>query len=247
MKTGFKVGDAALVAAALAALMMAAPAQAGETSPPAQAHNWGGLYIGGTAGYLWGSSQHCDGGTGPSSCGNTFSVNGFTGGGTLGYNWQIDDFVLGTEADLSGANAKGGTTTNGTYSCGGSGPICRSELDWYGTVRGRLGYAGWDDHLPSVGGNSNWLPYVTGGLAYGRIYASAGAPIVTSNGGVRFGWTAGAGIEYAPVKHWSVRIEYLYTALGKLFYDTAHACGLKSCTATDNSYNNVRLGADYHF
>ena len=247
MKTGFKVGGAVL-AVALAGFMLAGPAQADSAQPmPTQTYNWSGLYIGGTTGYLWGNSQHCDGGTGPNACTNSFSVRGFTGGGTLGYNWQADDFVLGVETDLSGASAKGGTSSNASYGCGGSGPICRTQLDWYGTVRGRLGYAGWDDHLPSIVGSRNWLPYVTGGLAYGRIYASVGAPIQTSNNDIRFGWTFGGGIEYAPVKSWSVRLEYLYTALGKLFYDTAQKCGFKSCTAVGNYYNNVRIGADYHF
>src|SRR5690348_1492372 len=187
MKTGFKVGGAAL-AAALAGFMLAAPAQADSTQPmPTQTYNWSGLYIGGTTGYLWGNSQHCDGGTGPNACTNSFNVRGLTGGGTLGYNWQADNFVLGVETDLSGASAKGGTSSNASYGCGGSGPICRTQLDWYGTVRGRLGYAGWDDHLPSIAGSRNWLPYVTGGLAYGRIYASVGAPIQTSNNDIRFG------------------------------------------------------------
>jgi outer membrane immunogenic protein len=32
---------------------------------------------------------------------------------------------------------------------------------------------------------------------------------------VRTGWTAGAGIEYAPSERWSLGLEYLYTDLGK--------------------------------
>lgn len=225
---------------------MAASAWA-DSSPSAQAYNWSGLYIGGTTGYLWGNSQRCDGGTGPNAYTNSFSVRGFTGGGTLGYNWQVDDFVLGMETDLSGDSAKGGTSTNAAYSCGGAGPICRTQLDWYRAVRGRLGYAGWDDHLPSIAGNRNRLPCVTGGLAYGRIYISAGAPIVVSDNDVRFGWAFGGGIEYAPATKWSIRFVYLYTTRGKLFYDTAHVCGFKSCVAVDNQYSNVRMGADYHF
>jgi outer membrane immunogenic protein len=201
----------------------------------APVYNWSGFYVGATAGYIWGSSQHCD----LPACSSTFNVDGFTGGGTLGYNWQMANWVYGLETDFSGSAAKGSfPTVAGVYLCGGSG-LCHSSLDWFGTVRGRVGYA-----------SNTWLPYITGGFAYGGLKASLGdgIPATTSATGTRGGWTLGAGVEYAIApQHWSVKLEYLYMHLGNLFYDTAQVCGNLSCTSVHNNFNVVRLGVNYRF
>lgn len=195
-------------------------------------YNWTGLYIGGTVGYVWGRSQHCDT---SAFCTDTFDVNGFAGGVTLGYNWQVNNWVLGIETDFSGARAKGDTPTiPGVYGCGAE---CHTKLDWFGTVRGRVG--------PTF---DNFFPYLTGGFAYGRLYADLGIPAVSSASGTKSGWTAGGGIEYAlAAQHWSVKLEYLYFELGDLFYDTAQVCGSLSCTAVDNRFSVLRAGLNYRF
>lgn len=197
-------------------------------------YNWTGVYIGGTAGYAWGHSRHCDT---LAFCTNGFSVDGFVGGGTLGYNWQWNDWVLGLEADFSGADAKGDTqSVPGVFGCG-AGATCHTKLDWFGTVRGRVGWA-----------FDRFLPYVTGGYAYGRLYADLGIPPATSASGTKSGWTVGAGLEYAlPWDHWSVKLEYLYVDLNDLFYDTAQVCGFLSCTAVDNHFSIARAGINYRF
>ena len=109
-------------------------------------------------------------------------------------------------------------------------------MDWFGTVRGRVG--------PTF---NNWFPYVTGGFAYGEEKASLGAGLLSATG-TRTGWTGGAGVEYAFVpQHWSVKLEYLYFHLGNLFYDTAGLCGTLNCTAVHNNFNLVRVGVNYRF
>ena len=60
------------------------------------------------------------------------------------------------------------------------------KLPWFGTVRGRLGYA-----------YDRFLPYVTGGLAYGNIEANPSFGF-TSASTTNAGWTIGAGVEFAP-------------------------------------------------
>ena len=89
-----------------------------KASPPAAApapYNWTGLNIGGTAGYGFGQSQHCD--IAP-FCTDRFDVDGFAGGGTLGYNWQMNNWVAGLESDFSGATLHGTTPSTLAFGCG---------------------------------------------------------------------------------------------------------------------------------
>jgi outer membrane immunogenic protein len=111
-------------------------------------------------------------------------------------------------------------STVGTGLCAGSG--CETRQTWFGTARGRLGYAGWD----------RWLPYFTGGAAFGGIKTTTGAGVEDTQN--RFGWTLGGGIEYALMSNWTAKVEYLYADLG---------------TKNDVSFkeNIVRAGLNYRF
>ena len=73
-------------------------------------------------------------------------------------------------------------------------------------LRGRIGYA-----------TSHWLVYATGGLAYAgeRFVNAPGGGLEEKHIGVRLGWAAGAGVEYAFAPHWTVRLEYLYSQFGR--------------------------------
>lgn len=107
-------------------------------------HNWSGIYVGGFAGGAFGRSNW--------EALSTFDVSGGTVGGLAGYNYQRAQWVFGLEGDFGFARLSGTTTVN----C----PIgCQTNTHWLSTVRGRVGY--------SV--SSNWLPYLTGGLAVGDI------------------------------------------------------------------------------
>ncbi|MDI4663365.1 porin family protein [Xanthobacter autotrophicus] len=205
------VVSAALVSGAL----MAAPAAAadlGRTAPalpaalPAPVFSWTGFYIGGNAGYGWGSGQDDPGVAG-------IDPKGWFGGGQVGYNYQFgNNIVAGVEADIQGGDISAGT----------SGPLgtlgLSSTLDLFGTVRGRLGYA-----FGPV------LPYVTGGFAWGNNSIDY---LGASQSQTHTGWTAGAGIEYALTDHWTAKTEYLYTDLGSKSYDTIGvSAGVTSQTA----------------
>ena len=108
-------------------------------------YNWTGFYVGINGGGGWGNSQW-DGI-------NKFDVSGGLIGGTIGYNWQVGQIVVGAEGDIDWSGIKG--STNVLCAAG-----CETRNTWLATVRGRLGYA-----------FDRFLPYVTAGLAVGDINA----------------------------------------------------------------------------
>ncbi len=126
-------------------------------------------------------------------------------GATAGYNWQIARWVFGIEGDYSWSGISGSLSTCGT----GPPHPCGTDLDSFGTLRGRVGYA--------FGMRGDWLAYVTGGLAVGDVHAWDS---LTPASGSKFraGWTAGAGVEKAFAQHWTVKLEYLYMDLGSAEY-----------------------------
>jgi len=179
--------------------------------------NWTGFYVGINGGYGWGDSQW-------SGSAGTFNIDpkGWLAGITAGYNFQTGTWVWGIEGDWDWSDL------NKTAAAGLCGS-CEIKDTWLATVRGRLGYAGWN----------NWLPYITAG--------GAGAQVkVTTPGGdqnkTQWGWTAGAGIEWAFLANWSAKLEYLYVDLGKF-----DAIGLAPDESVKFKANVVRLGVNYRF
>jgi outer membrane immunogenic protein len=144
-------------------------------------------------------------------------------GGTVGYNWQFGPWVLGLEGDLDWSNVGG---ANCEF------PRCNVENTWLSTVRGRVGY--------SV---ERLLPYVTGGAAFGDIKTTV--PGFVGNDVTNAGWTVGAGIEFAPVRPWSVKIEYLYVDLGDA--NCGPSCGPVTPGLVNLRENIVRAGINYKF
>ena len=192
--------------------------------PPAYVapvYNWTGFYVGINGG----------GGFGHSSLSNAFGATGFNtsgglAGGTIGYNYQIGQAVIGIEGDGDWSDI-GGSTSSGI--CAGA--SCTVRNDWLATVRGRLGYA-----------YGRFMPYVTGGAAFGDIKTSvAGFGGSTTD---KVGWTAGGGVEAIINGPWSAKLEYLYVDLGK------GSCGAVDCgVPTDASLHShvVRVGINYRF
>jgi outer membrane immunogenic protein len=220
IRTGIAV--AALLAAPIAALAADLPQpsyKAPAYSAPSYV-NWSGFYVGLNGGYGFGKSTWTGGGV---TTGD-FNVKGALAGLTLGYNLQTGTWVWGVEGDLDASWIKG-TTSNFCV------PDCETKNTWLGTARARLGYAGW----------SNWLPYITGGAAFGGIKASQGTASVTKTA---IGWTAGLGVEYAFLGNWSTKLEYLYTDLGKV------TCSAPDCAGdVDIKFkaNVIKVGLNYRF
>jgi outer membrane immunogenic protein len=116
----------------------------------------------------------------------------------FGYNFQSGNFVFGLEGSLAAANFDGRFTAPYLPAAGAWTP----NMNWLGTVTGRVGY--------SFG---QWLPYVKGGFAAAEVgtplpAGPSGAFSQTSEVG---GWTAGVGLEYQFSPKWSLGLEYLYT------------------------------------
>jgi len=110
---------------------------------------------------------------------------------------------------------------------------CKTSNTWLATVRGRLGYAA-----------DRFMPYVTGGAAFGNIQASTPGFAQTSSD--KGGWTLGAGLEASLALNWTAKVEYLYVDLGT--FNCGLNCG--SGLATDNvsfHTNILRAGVNYKF
>jgi outer membrane immunogenic protein len=211
---------------------------------PAPVYSWTGWYVGLNAGGGWGGDG-IDNSLTPGACnrsaaecaavfaslnavlGGSFDIHpsGFIGGGQIGYNYQNGVFVWGIETDFQGADVKGSASTAVSVVPPGfptvlvTGTGTGSEkLDWFGTLRGRLG---WTPTPPL-------LVYATGGLAYGHVQTDAsfsgqtfisGTQLTTgstaiSQSDTRAGWTLGGGLEWMFAPQWSVKAEYLYYDLG---------------------------------
>ena len=228
----------AIAIAAIAALI-GTPALAADMAvkappPPvaAPAYSWTGFYIGGNGGYAWGSSvQFFTGGGGGTTY--RYNIDGWEGGGTLGYNWQIQQWVLGVETDFSGSHISGSTVSTVRYGCG---TTCATTVDDFGTLSARLGY-GWN----------NVLLYGTGGLAYGGIASNLDGGTATN---WRTGWAAGAGAEYGFAPHWSAKLEWIYLNFSSFQWTNAHNANF-NCTgincSTDAKFNVIRAGVNYRF
>jgi outer membrane immunogenic protein len=175
------LGVAALPQSASASDLPArAPALMPVKAPGVLPFNWGGLYAGLNLG------------------GGFSDVSGVVFGGQVGYNWQMGRLVFGVETDIQYSGQDDTSLVPSTI-----GPVLvKQELNWFGTLRGRLGYAVWD----------RWLPYVTGGLAYGgRTVKPVGTGFSADDTSV--GWAFGVGVDYAINQAWSARLEYLHVSL----------------------------------
>ena len=148
---------------------------------------WTGFYVGANAGYGWGN-------TSTNNLGQVGDLDGFIGGGQVGYNYQIGQFVLGAEADFQGADLSSGGNIFGTS----------VKTEYFGTVRARLGWA-----------IDRWMPYVTGGWAYGNVKTSIPSIGFSSDRTHTGGYAIGAGLEYAFTNNLVAGVEYLYVDLGE--------------------------------
>src|SRR5580692_9211014 len=175
LRTGLDMKKQLLLGVSFLSLAAVAPAYAAPPSPPT--YNWTGWYVGGNAGYSWGTanSTYNEPGIGgglPTFFSETEQLNGFIGGGQFGYNWQIGNaWVVGLETDFQYSAERGSRSfSNTSPDCEGCtlSQTQSARIDWFGTVRGRSGPIITN---PFFANESLWL-YVTAGLAYGRVSAS---------------------------------------------------------------------------
>ena len=214
-------------------------------APPVVAiYDWTGFYIGAAAGGSFGFSDHVDRATGLSDT-SGYNVKGGMIGGTLGYNWQMSNFVVGFEGDVSWVAERGTMPDVGTNAInlgfvdlvtGVNQFSSFTSETWLATARGRFGYA-----------VNNLLFYGTGG------YAGAGVTqgvydtsrnLLASSSSTRSGWTAGGGLEWGFAPNWSAKFEWLYMKFNTVALNTAAAEGPRNVPFDDNV---VRFGVNYRF
>jgi outer membrane immunogenic protein len=259
------------------------PIKAPSLTPP----SWTGLYLGAQGGGAWGGSVSYTGNDllsallangaagfpGDQPLVSPYSLNrsGPVGGLEVGYNWQASpNILLGVEADISFAAVSG--TATGTSNLALAPVIrlqsttSREDTEWYGTLRGRLGWLA----------TPNLLVFGTGGLAYGRTSVSAtdafngfvlgvgggftfncpinGGPCFAGAGAAeRTGWTAGGGTELRLDAHWTAKVEYLFVDLGTqqltvtAIAPTPGTAPSSFTAAFRDQMNVVRVGLNYRF
>jgi outer membrane immunogenic protein len=233
---------------------------------------------------------------GMNSQSRSISQLGVIGGLQLGYNYQFsNNIVVGAETDFQGSSINGNTKINtiGNDTLYTSLPAAASSrgyaadrnmtqqtnisssIDWFGTVRGKVGYL----ITPSI------FTYATGGLTYAGVSASTqtnggayvigttsvGAPVYQGNSPIigpsvststtLVGWNVGGGAEWMIRQNWSIKAEAFYYNLGNWNLGS-NVVGLQTPTtnsqqfptwissnSTKIGYNGVvaRLGVNYHF
>lgn len=195
-----------ILMATAALLATAGLARAADIEPMAPlAYDWSGFYIGLNAGYAWTDTTGTDQDGWTVIDGESIDAdgNGFTGGAQMGFNWQFDSIVAGLEADINYLDSSGtGTTVSAPFD-----NHVESDGGFLGTARARLGFAA-----------DRFLIYGTGGLAFAdldtRWYDDGGTFGLSTDSSTRFGWAAGAGVEYAVTDNASIKLEYLHFDLG---------------------------------
>jgi outer membrane immunogenic protein len=227
-------------------------------APAPAAYSWTGFYLGINGGYGWGRTSASIAAIDPASAdfingdltsafapfqfATTIKQHGGVIGGQIGYNWQFSPrWVAGVEADFQYAHV-GGSDARVLYLVptvfGSTFPFLLNSdrtLEWFGTLRGRIGYLVTPD----------LLIYATGGLAYGKTDAGAifqvtpvqpgslnvsrvsGASVFAcratfparavcyagTDSHTSLGWSAGAGVEYHVWRNLTAKLEYLHVSL----------------------------------
>lgn len=173
---------------------------------------------------------------------------GFLAGGQIGYNWQINNTLVGLEGDVDYAHissAKAITLENS----GSLTTTAQQNIAWLSTIRARLGKLA----------THNILVYLTGGPAFGSTnlafdqrqieVSCTTTPCSTGNTTQsKAGWTAGVGLEYAVTQQATFKAEYLYVDLGTMTINAPSntSPGIINYQINSSFNNNiVRLGINY--
>jgi opacity protein-like surface antigen len=195
------------------------------------AYNWTGLYGGVFVGSVWGDEGWVFLTGAPSRLRPDYA--GYIGGGQVGYNVQMDHWVLGVEGDYGLSNAHGGISCPNVNQF-----TCTADLDSLSLLTARFGVT-W----------GRVLFYAKGGLALGEVGAGA-KNNATSSGGIGItttkwstGWALGGGMEFALSQRWSAKAEYIHYDLGS---ETYQVTTVPEFVRAETKGDTVRIGVNYH-
>jgi outer membrane immunogenic protein len=242
-KLSVSIAALALAISAGSAFAADLPSRKEAVVPPPPPPTWTGLYAGVNIGGGWNAGNgnanvwNLNGWNGGVS--NNLS-SGVIGGGQVGYNYQLGGLngalpgglgrgiVVGAEADFQGTSMG-----SGGYNWSQPGVA----LNWFGTVRGRLG----------LGLTPALLVYGTGGFAYGSVNRNGVLYYQQGYTASQTGWTAGGGVEYMLTAVVSTKLEYLYTDLSGGNTNTWSNWGVGLNNVNNHTrWNTVRAGVNYH-
>jgi outer membrane immunogenic protein len=243
-----------ILAGAAALLGTAISAQAADMAvkapylkaPVAMVYDWTGFYVGvNVGGGIGRDYTRLAIPAGPTFEASYLNPAGAVGGGQVGYNWQVPNsffggLVFGVEADIQGTGMRDNYTCLITCTLPGAGGIAsqfNQKLDWFGTVRGRVGIA-----------TGPVLGYVTAGWAYGNVKTTltetVGTTAAFSTSQNRSGWVWGSGVEASLGGNWTGKIEYLWFTLGDRL-DLFTLNGAPQAMSTDIREQIFRVGLNY--
>jgi len=266
------LASTALTALAGAAAAADLPRRAAPMVPIAPIFTWGGFYIGDHTGVMFNETRIRTRGNAPNTIANVAANRrparvrleddfSFTTGLQAGYNFQVGSFVFGPEVDL----AYTGRVQDREIFVSGLGDVSvfRQEMDFFGTIRGRIGFTAFN----------NVLLYGTGGLAYAGIENRVGF-LRNTDGAFQFlgkkdevavGYAVGGGMEFqlpaqlsflnfvGPLigaRQVSIKAEYLYYDLGRssVLVDAVPGVGLNSYTSRFDTTGHLgKIGLNYRF
>jgi outer membrane immunogenic protein len=209
--------------AALLAVTLAGPANAADLPLKSEApfvarFSWTGCYLGGQIGGGFATKditdpvalvqESLDPGSTTGITTANLSPRGVVIGGQIGCDYQFaPSWVVGIEGVAAGSTMKARSII-GLPASPPDTALVEAKTDFLTSVTARIGYA--FDHV---------LVYGRGGVAmaadrYDVSGSFGGAPFGFTGLENRFGWTAGAGVEWVFTQHWSVNLEYDYYGFG---------------------------------
>jgi len=200
-------------AASEGADVLGGPAYPPPSPPIPFVYNWTGFYVGAHAG-----------------AGFSDGDSGFLGGGQIGYNWQINQWVLGIEGDFAGTTISDSANATVVGPGGIATMHANASLDWVSTLAPRFGYT-----------FDRWLVYGKVGGAWAHASADFNANVVGA-GGVSgsvdktvSGWVLGFGAEYALRDNWTAKFEYNMMDFGS------------DSLLADDKFHVFKAGINYRF
>ena len=187
--------------------------------------SWTGFYLGAHVGGAWGTIEsELPLGGGFALPISSHTINGFVAGGQVGYNYQVNPWlVFGVEGQFSWTDASGKTPCAPLSILG-----CTTDVNWIATLAGRVGYT-----------YGHTMLYVKGGVAWADTDHSVdflGVSFLSASS-TRTGAMVGAGVEHAFTSNWSAKIEYNF-----MDFDTDRlGFGLGACPTQISSTVRARV------